>query len=89
MLELTKKQTTKQYAEKKLYPASEVFPETHAGRILRGFRAREDMTQALLAEKAKLKAHHISEMENGKRTIGKDVAKRLAHALNIDYRILL
>jgi transcriptional regulator with XRE-family HTH domain len=26
---------------------------------------------------------HISEMENGRRSIGKQIAKRLAHALNL------
>lgn len=72
-----------------LYSVSEVFPESHPGRVLRGFRSREDMTQAALAEKAGLKPHHISEMENGKRSIGKDVAKRLADALGMDYRVLM
>ena len=31
----------------------------------------------------------ISEMENGKRPIGKETAKRLASALNMDYRVFL
>ena len=50
-----------------LYPRAEVFPDSHPGKILRGARVREDITQAALAEKARLKPHHISEMENGKR----------------------
>ena len=33
--------------------------------------------------------HHISEMENGKRCIGKERAKKLAEALHCDYRQLL
>jgi len=33
--------------------------------------------------------HHISEMENGKRPIGKETAKKLAAVLNGDYRIFL
>jgi DNA-binding XRE family transcriptional regulator len=75
--------------EEKLFDACEVFPDSHPGRILRGLRTREDMTQAELAAKAGLKPHHISEMENAKRPIGKEVAKRLAGALNSDFRILL
>ena len=72
-----------------LHPAAEVFPDSHPGRILRGLRVREDLTQAALAARAELKPHHISEMENGKRPMGKDVARRLAAALNADFRILL
>lgn len=72
-----------------LHPAAEVFPDSHPGRILRGLRVREDLTQAALAAKAGLKPHHISEMENGKRPMGKDVARRLAAALNADFRTLL
>jgi plasmid maintenance system antidote protein VapI len=38
---------------------------------------------------AGLKPHHVSEMETGKRPIGKEVAERLAKALNADLRIFL
>lgn len=72
-----------------LYSVAEVFPESHPGTILRGLRVREDLTQKELAQKAKLKPHHISEMENGKRPMGKEVAMRLAEALNADYRVLM
>lgn len=75
--------------EEALCPAAEVFPDSHPGRILRGLRVREGLTQAALAAKAGLKPHHISEMENRKRPIGKDVARRLAAALGADFRILL
>ena len=57
-----------------LYSIEEVFPEFHAGDILRGFRARQEMTQAKLAAEVGVKATHISEMERGKRPIGKDMA---------------
>lgn len=72
-----------------LFDASEVFPDSHPGAILRGFRLREELTQKQLAELAKLKPHHISEMENGKRPIGKDVAKRLGEALNANFKVFL
>jgi plasmid maintenance system antidote protein VapI len=32
---------------------------------------------------------HLSEMENAKRPIGKENAKKLAKALNCDYRMML
>jgi plasmid maintenance system antidote protein VapI len=32
---------------------------------------------------------HISEMENGKRPIGKEMAKKLGKALNISYKVFL
>ncbi len=74
---------------KELYPIDEVFPDSHPGRILRGLRTREGLTQVQLAEKAGLKPHHVSEMENGKRPIGKAMARRLAKILNSSYQILL
>lgn len=72
-----------------LIPANEVFPDSHCGKILRGLRTREDLTQVQLAEKLGLRPHHISEMEHGKRVIGKAMAKRLAKALNASYKPLL
>ncbi len=56
---------------------------------LRGLRYREDITQRRLAEITDIPQRHISEMENGKRPIGKETAKRLAEALNSDYRTFL
>ncbi|MDX9710875.1 MAG: helix-turn-helix transcriptional regulator [Trichloromonas sp.] len=73
-------------------PASEVFPElatNRTGAALRGLRYREDLTQAQLAERSGIPQRHISEMENGKRGIGKDNARKLAAVLNADYRLFL
>ena len=67
----------------------EAFPELGAGSVLQGARDREELTQAELAEKIGVKPHHISEMENGKRTIGKNMAKLLAKALNTGYKVFL
>lgn len=67
----------------------EIFPDLHPGSAIRGLRYREELTQAQLAEKIGVKRHHISEMENGKRPIGKDMAKRLARALHTDYKLFL
>jgi len=74
------------------YTLEEVFPEL-AGKekqvYLRGIRYREDLTQKQLADMTGIPQRHISEMENGKRTIGKENAKKLAKVLNADYRMFL
>jgi len=56
---------------------------------LRGYRYREDLSQTELAELTGIPQRHISEMENGKRPIGKERAKKLAEVLNTDYRVFL
>ncbi len=56
---------------------------------LRGIRYREDLTQKQLSERTGIPIRHISEMENGKRPIGKKNATRLAEALNCNARVLL
>ena len=56
------------------------------GYYLRIYRNRSDLTQAALAKKINVRQHHISEMENNKRSIGKELAKKLAAVLSCDYR---
>ena len=68
---------------------SEHFKDVHAGTYLAGARYREDMTQVELAERSGIPRRHISEMENGRRPIGKQNARKLAEVLNIDPRLLL
>lgn len=78
--------------EKDMYTIEEVSPEmtwNSGGVCIRGGRGKEGLTQKQLAELTGLAQHHISEMENGKRPIGKDTARKLAKALNTDYRIYL
>ncbi|MBW2664355.1 MAG: transcriptional regulator [Dissulfuribacterales bacterium] len=75
--------------EEELVTWEEAFPELGPGSVLQGARGREKLTQAELAKKIGVKPHHISEMENGKRAIGKDMAKRLARALNTGYKVFL
>jgi len=57
--------------------------------ILRGSRGKEEITQVQLSEMTGIPRRHISEMEHGKRTIGKETARKLAKALNCDYRVFL
>lgn len=63
--------------------------ENETGTYLAGARHREGLTQRQLAEKCGLPQRRISEMENGKWPIGKENARRLAAALNADYRLFL
>jgi len=78
--------------EERAYSVAEVFPE-YIGReqevALRAYRNREGLTQKRLSELTGIPQHHISEMENGKRSIGKERARKLAEALHCDYRQLL
>jgi DNA-binding XRE family transcriptional regulator len=59
-----------------------------AGIILRGMRYREGLSQKTLAKLSGVSQENISKMENGQRHIGKDVAKKLAKALNTDPALL-
>ncbi|MGA7877356.1 MAG: helix-turn-helix transcriptional regulator [Desulfoferrobacter sp.] len=59
------------------------------GILLKGARGKEGHTQKELSKITGIPQRHISEMENDKRPIGKEIAKRLAEALNVDYRIFL
>lgn len=75
------------------YTVAEVFPE-YLGQesqiALRAYRTRENLTQKALAALTGIPQHHISEMENGKRPIGKERARKLAEALQVsDYRVFL
>jgi DNA-binding XRE family transcriptional regulator len=65
------------------------FQNMHSGSVLAGARYRENLTQAALAERSGIPRRHISEMENGKRPIGKVNAKKLAEVLGVDARLLL
>jgi ribosome-binding protein aMBF1 (putative translation factor) len=76
----------------KNWTLEEAFPEmvSNAGGVsIRGGRAKEGLTQRQLAELTGIPQRHISEMENGKRPIGKETARKLAKALNVDYRVFL
>jgi len=74
------------------FTIEEVFPE-YVGKekqvALRAYRYREDLTQKQLADRTGIPQRHISEMETGKRPIGKENAKKLAEVLSCDYRSLL
>jgi DNA-binding XRE family transcriptional regulator len=79
--------------EKEFYTLEELSPEIQcnsSGVALRGARGKEGLTQKQLAVMVGIAQHHISEMENGKRPIGRESAKKLAEALHVsDYRVFL
>jgi hypothetical protein len=75
-------------------PWREVFAELRPddaipSAILRGSRVKEELTQVQLSELTGIPRRHLSEMEHGKRPMGKETAKRLAKALKCDYRVFL
>ena len=70
-------------------PWEEVYPDFNGSVALRGARKREALTQKELARLVGISQTHISEMEHGKRPIGKDMARRLAKALKVNYRVFL
>lgn len=81
---------------KKVYtdsiPWREAFKEfegNESGTSLAGGRHKEGLTQIQLSELTGIPQRHISEMERGKRTIGKKNAKLFSKALNVDYRAFL
>lgn len=70
-------------------PWEEVHPDFNGSVALRGARKREALTQKELARLVGISQTHISEMEHGKRPIGKEMAKRLAKVLKVNYRVFL
>lgn len=83
---------TVEAGDDRTYSIAEVFPE-YVGKeqqiAIRAYRSLENLTQRQLAELTGIPQRHISEMENGKRAIGKELAKRLGKALNADYKVFL
>ena len=62
---------------------------TEAGVALKGARSKAGLSQNELADKLGIPQSHISDMEHGRRSIGKKMAKRLAEALGVGYKIFL
>lgn len=75
-------------------PAHQVFPALiddvmRPATSMRGSRHKTGMTQVELAKHLGIRQAHLSEMENGKRPIGKNMAKKLARTFDCDYRVFL
>ena len=78
--------------DKERIPWREAFPDyedNEPGHCLAGGRHREGLTQVQLSKLTGIPQRHISEMERGKRPIGKKNAQLFSKALNVDYRMFL
>ena len=62
---------------------------TKPGLALKGSRTKENISQKKLANLLGIPQSNVSEMENGKRSIGKKMARRLSKILNIHYKVFL
>lgn len=56
---------------------------------LRGLRQREGLTQVEMGKMLGIPQGNLSQMEHGKRPIGKQMAKRLANLFKTDYHLFL
>ena len=90
--------TLDQYLNDELVPSQTLHDEIRQrygdayrtpGYYLRLYRQRAGLTQSELADQTGIRQHHLSEMENNKRTMGKAMARKLAQILDCDYRRLL
>ena len=80
--------------KKDLVHARQVFSDLYEqhgkiGATIRGCRVRDGMTQVELAKKLNIHQAHISQMEHGKRIVGKKMAQKLAVIFKTDYRLFL
>jgi ribosome-binding protein aMBF1 (putative translation factor) len=62
---------------------------SEGGVLLRAHRNDARLTQSELGDKLEIAQNHISEMENGKRPIGREMARKFAKFFKIDYRMFL
>ena len=69
--------------------AKGLFAERTPANMLIGARGKENITQAQLSKITGIPRRHISDMENGRRPIGKQNALKLEKALNVSYRLFL
>lgn len=69
--------------------AAEIRLRKTPGKLLRAYRERAGMTIVELAKAVGTKYPNISAIENDRRTLGLDMARKLGSALNCDYRKFL
>lgn len=93
------KVVAERYEDTKAKSADRILPEdvfanlekkyTKAGVLLKGVRHREGLTQLEMAKKINVTQADLSKMENGKRSIGKIIAKRIEKTFGVNYRYFL
>ena len=62
---------------------------TRLGKTIKSIRARQDLTQSQLAERADLSVSYVSLIEQGKRVPGVDVLEKIARAMGVPFNILV
>ncbi len=67
----------------------DIFPDGDSAMALRGLRVREGITQQELAKRLSISQNRVSEMETGKRSISKAMAKRLESLFGVSYKAFL
>ena len=80
-----KKHTTSSLPIKKLFEKLDE-KYTKPGALLKGLRLRENLSQVQFAKKINITQANLSSMENGRRPIGKAIAKRIEKVFGADYR---
>lgn len=71
------------------FSVDDVIPDRSPAMALRGLRVKEGITQKELAEKIGITQTRVSEMEKGKRTISKAMARRLEDAFGMSYKLFI
>ncbi|MDR2668349.1 MAG: helix-turn-helix domain-containing protein [Desulfovibrio sp.] len=72
-----------------IFTSDEAFPDATPGMMLHGLRGKVGLTQKEFAERLGISQHHVSEMENNKRKIGIEMAKRIAEEFKVPYKAFL
>lgn len=62
---------------------------TKAGVLLKGLRGREGLTQVQFSRKIHVTQANLSNMENGRRPIEKQIARRIEKTFRVNYRYFL
>jgi DNA-binding XRE family transcriptional regulator len=88
------KPQSKAKPKKKSIPWREAFKDriekfTEPGLMLKGYRYKADMTQQEVAEELGISQHRVSELENGKRAVSKQMAHKFGALFKTNYRRFL
>lgn len=62
---------------------------TEPGLLLKGLRHKEGLSQIEFAQAMGMTQSNLSALENGRRAIGKEIAKRISERFGVDYRLFL
>ncbi len=57
--------------------------------MIKGLRARENMSQSKLATQLNIRQENLSKLENAKRPISKKMAQKLGKLFNVTYKLFL